>query len=108
MDAMRVDRTLAQQTIAVIHVEVAACLRKQLLHPRDFIEVLGNVRLDEGIRVVRGEPRDARQLCVRGSGSEARGDRVQQSIPTMPRLEQLACVTLTNLGGVAQILRAVS
>ena len=108
VDAVRVDRALAKQAVAIVYVEVAAGLRKQALHPGHFIEVLGDMRLDEGIRIIGGEPSGARQLRVGGSRREARGDRVQQSLASMPCREEFACGTLAGLGGIAQILRAVS
>jgi hypothetical protein len=43
VDAMRVDRALAQEAGAVVNIEVAARIRKQFMHPADFIQVFGHV-----------------------------------------------------------------
>src|SRR6266576_3019260 len=107
MDTVCVDRAIAQQSVSVVHVEVAAGVWKRSFHRGDVREVLRQVTVDEGVRKVRGEPPGALELRLGGSHSEARCDRVQQSLATVPCFQQLTRVTLTGRGGVAQILRAV-
>ena len=64
--------------------------------------------VNQGVRKVLGEPPGALELRLGRSHSESRRDRVQQSLATMPRFQQLTRVTLAGPGGVAQILRAVA
>ena len=47
MNAVRVDRTLAQQAEMIVDVEIAATPRKQLGDPAYFVQVLGQMRLHE-------------------------------------------------------------
>src|SRR2546426_12483733 len=71
VDAVRIDRALAQQSITVIHVEIAARAREQLSNPSDLVEAFRRVTLDQGVRKILRQASGALQLRLGGSRGEA-------------------------------------
>ena len=108
MNAVCVDRALAQQAKALVDVQVAACLWKQLARPSHFIQVFGDVAVNEHVGMSRGEPAGRFELGFRGGDSETRRDRVVQAAAPVPFLDQGRGISVAAVRGVAQIVRTVA
>ncbi|MNT48748.1 hypothetical protein D3C72_1855450 [compost metagenome] len=89
VDGVAVHRARAQQAVAVVDVQVAACIREQLRHPFDLVAVLGDVGLDKGVRVGARQFAAGGQLRFGRGWREARGDGVAQAPLVMPARHQV-------------------
>ncbi len=111
-DAMRQNAAAGEQTAAVIDVEVAAAVGKQLGDPAHFVAVFGHMRLHikpaGALGVALQQATGHGQLGSAAGGGEARGHGVGQAVDTMPALDQIDAVLLSLHHIVAQVGRAVA
>ena len=105
---MRKHRARSEQAEAVIDIEVGARLGEQLLHPRDLVEIFGQVRLHPEAGRFRIQAPDHRELLGAGGRREARRQRVAQPRLAVPALDEIAAVPLGARHVIAQVVRAVA
>ena len=88
VDAVRVNGAVAQEAVVVVHVEIAAAPRKDLLDPGDFGAVFGNVRLQVDAGMLIEQSSGKLQLPFGRRRREARRDGVEQTIAAVPTFDQ--------------------
>ncbi len=105
---MREHRARSEQAETVIDVEIGARLGEQLLHPRDLVEILGEVGLHPEAGRLGIQAPDHRELLRAGGRREARRQRVAEPRLAVPALDEFAAVPLGARHVIAQIVRAVA
>jgi hypothetical protein len=84
VDAVRVHGALAHQPEAVVDLEVGTRMREQLARPGHLVLVLGDMRMDPGVGVLRRQFAGTAQLRVGARRREARRDGVAQAVDAVP------------------------
>ena len=105
---MRENRSLAQQAIVFVNIEITASRWKELCNLIDFRGVFGEVRVHPDIGVLAGQLAGGCQLCRAGSQREAWRDGVTQATIVVPALDQLLAVAVPGDGIVTQPGRTVA
>ena len=107
-DAMGQHRTLVQQSVPGIHIQVAARRREQLGDPRHLGPVLGDMGLHVDAGVISQQAAGHGQLRGRAGDGKARRHRIGIAAAAMPALDQRAAVGLGAWHVVAQVVGRVA
>lgn len=88
MDAVAVDSAAAHQAIAGIGVGVVFRFGAQFFYPRDFVDVFGNVRLNQHIGIFLRQRADHFHLFGCRSGHETRRNDIFRAAFAVPSADQ--------------------
>ncbi len=105
---MAVHRAAAQQAVVIVNVQIAAVAWEQIGDPFHFVGILGDVALDEDVRMFAGQHAARFELRFGRGRRETRRERVHLAATVVPTSDQLGAVVITRLCGVAQKLGAVA
>ena len=104
---MRINGARAHQAELVVHAQIAACLRKQFANPSNLVLVLGDMRLNPHVGILRGQLARSTQLRRTATGHKARRDGVTQPVDAVPALNQRFSVKQALLGVVTHTVGRV-
>ena len=102
MQTVTEDRARPEQPAAVVHVGVAPGAREQPADRGDLLVVLGQMRLQVGVRMLAQQRARGLQLSLARGHRKTWRDRVQLPAASVPGLEQRFGFSIAALGGIGE------